>query len=605
MLQIYKKLYSLLDARERRRGAMVLIMLILVAFAETLGVASIMPFVSVLSNPEVVETNPYLATIYDFFGFQGKQSFLFFLGIVFFIILLTSLGMKALGIWAQLRFSQNRNWSWGSRLVGGYLRQPYEWFLNRHSSDLATSVLAEVNQVINNALLPGMEVIANVLIGLFLVVLLLTINPFLALAASVLLGGGYALVSISLRQRLQRIGVERRMANKKRFHVVQEAFGGIKDVKITGLEEGFVHRFRTPAQVMASRQIAAGVIEQIPALAMQALLFGGMLLMLLYLMSAYGYGSFQQALPVVSVFAYAGYRLMPALQNIYQGISQMRVAEAPLDALCQDFATLQTTPLSSKPSGQGKKTPVHLPLKKDLRLHNVCYTYPRAERPAINQLSLSIPAFHTVGFVGSTGSGKTTTVDLILGLLRPEQGRILVDGSELTDAKVRPWQRSLGYVPQHIFLSDDTVAGNIAFGLPEKKIDMDAVEKAARIANLHEFVLQELPDGYQTHVGERGVRLSGGQRQRIGIARALYHDPDVLILDEATSALDNLTEQVVMEAVHNLATRKTIILIAHRLSTVRSCDCIYMLEHGMLVAKGSYDELFEGSENFRAMAEVV
>ena len=602
MLKQYQNLYSLLDKRERRRGLIVLAMLITVAFAETLGVASIMPFVSVLTNPQLVDRSPYLAAMYGFLGFQDKQSFLFFLGIVFFVILVSSLSMKALGIWGQLRFSQNRDWSWASRLVGGYLRQPYEWFLNRHSSDLATSVLAEVNQVINNALFPGMQIIANVLVALFLVALLLTVDPFLALAASVLLGGGYALIAISLRKRLQRIGMKRRQANHKRYHVVQEAFGGIKDVKITGLEEGFVNRFRMPAQSMASCQIAAGIISQIPGLAMQALLFGGMLLMLLYLMSAYEYGSFQQALPVVSVFAYAGYRLMPALQHIYQGISQMRVAEAPLNALCEDFAFLQTSPLRKV---DGQESNMNLSLQQNLHLENVTYTYPGAERPAVNQISLTIPALHTVGFVGSTGSGKTTTVDLILGLLRPEEGRILVDGAELTDDKIRHWQRSLGYVPQHIFLSDDTIAGNIAFGLPDNKIDTHAVEHAARVANLHDFVVDVLPQGYQPHVGERGIRLSGGQRQRIGIARALYHDPEVLILDEATSALDNVTEQVVMDAVHNLASRKTIILIAHRLSTVRSCDCIYMLEQGKLVAFGSYDELYEENEDFRAMAEVV
>ena len=230
------------------------------------------------------------------------------------------------------------------------------------------------------------------------------------------------------------------------------------------------------------------------------------------------------------------------------------------------------------------------------------FTYPEAERPALQGLSLLVPARTTVGIVGGTGAGKTTAVDIMLGLLDPTQGRLLVDGVPITRDNRRDWQRSIGYVPQQIFLTDASVAANIAFGLPPAAIDQAAVERAARTAELHDFVIGELPEGYATLVGERGVRLSGGQRQRIGIARALYHDPDVLILDEATSALDNLTEKAVMDAVHNLGHAKTIVMIAHRLTTVRDCDIIFMLEQGRVVASGSYDELIAHSRQFRALA---
>ena len=602
MLKNYQKLYSLLDTRERRRGLVVMLLLVVVAFGEVLGVASIMPFVAVLSNPEVIETNPYLAFAYHSGGFESRQSFLFFLGLAFFLLLVGSLALRMLGIWAQLRFTQNRDCAWGTQLVQGYLRQPYEWFLNKHSSDLATSVLAEVRQVVTGSLFPAMQIVAYSMIALFLLLLLLAADPLLAVAVFVLLGGGYYLISIAFRSRLRRLGTERRQANQRRFNIVQEAFGGIKDVKVAGFENSFARRFRIPAQKFADRQISSGLISQIPPIAMQGLLFGGMLLVLLYLI--YAYGSFQQAVPLIALYAFAGYRLMPALQNVYQNVSQLRFSEAALDSLCADFEYLEV----NKARGEGERDAdksTRLPLRHKLELRNVSYGYPNAERAAIKGLSLAITANQQVGFVGSTGSGKTTTVDLILGLLRPADGSILVDGQELTRELLRPWQRSLGYVPQQIFLSDNTVFANIAFGVPEKEIDMEAVEKAARIANLHDFVTQELPAGYDTYVGERGVRLSGGQRQRIGIARALYHDPDVLIMDEATSALDNLTEQAVMDAVHNLSNRKTIILVAHRLSTVRSCDSIFLLEHGELVASGSYSYLFDQSKSFRAMAQVV
>jgi ATP-binding cassette, subfamily B, bacterial PglK len=601
---VYSKLFSLLDARERRRGVIVLALLVVVAFVEVLGVASIMPFIAVLANPEVVETNRYLGAAYRFTGVESVETFLFLLGLLFFLLLVASLVLKALGAWAQLRFSHNRNFAWGSRLVGGYLRQPYEWFLNRHSADLATEVLVEVGQVVNGSLFPSMQIIANALVTGLLMALLIAVDPFLAFAMGVLLGGGYALISVSLRRRLCRIGLERKQAQRRRFHAVHEAFGGIKDVKIAGLEETFLHRFRVPAKTLASRQISAGLISQLPSFAMQGLLFGGMLLVLLYLLSSHG--GFQEALPVIAVYAYGGYRLMPSIQNIYQALSQLRFSEAALDGLCEDFAFLDTGPRRHRRADAGVDVGQdRVRLEHQLEIDCVSYRYPGADRPALQDLSLTISANTTVGLVGATGSGKTTAVDLLMCLLRPQRGTIRVDGIDLTEELIRRWQRSIGYVPQQIFLSDDTVASNIAFGLPPDRIDMNAVERAAKIANLHDFVVGELPGGYETRVGERGVRLSGGQRQRIGIARALYHAPDLLIMDEATSALDNLTEQAVMEAIHKLGGRKTIVLIAHRLTTVRTCDCIYVLEGGRIVGQGTYEELIAGNERFRALAEAV
>ena len=561
-----------------------------------------MPFIAVLSNPEVVETNPYLAYTYEVLGFGTRSDFLFFLGAVFFVLLIGSLVLKAMGLWAQLRYSQNRNYAWSARLIRGYLNQPYEWFLNRHSADLGTSVLAEVTQVINGVLFPAMQVIAQALVAILLMALLISVDPVLAAAMGIGLGGTYFIISGLLRRRLRRLGVERRAANHARFHVVQEAFTGIKEVKIGGLEEVLVNRFERPAQIMASRQISAGLYGQLPSFAMQGLLFGGMLLVLLYLMAQRG--GFQDALPVIALYAFGGYRLMPALQKIYQGIAQIRVTEAPLNALCEDFRSLRTERKKSNirdTLGSTADRPSRLHLEDRLELGEVSYSYPGASRPALDGVTIAVPARTTVGLVGATGSGKTTCVDIILGLLAPTEGTLRVDGVTITGDTVRHWQRSLGYVPQQIFLSDDTVAANIAFGLPKHRIDMAAVERAAEVANLHEFIVSELPEGYYTKVGERGVRLSGGQRQRIGIARALYHDPDVLIQDEATSALDNLTEQAVMEAVQNLGSRKTVIIIAHRLTTVESCDRIFLLERGRVAESGTYDELVARNEQFRAM----
>jgi ABC-type multidrug transport system fused ATPase/permease subunit len=320
-----------------------------------------------------------------------------------------------------------------------------------------------------------------------------------------------------------------------------------------------------------------------------------MLLIILYFMNQNS--SFSSAIPIISLYALAGYRLMPSLQGIYTSVSQLRFSAAALDALLVDLTNIQPDAYSSDKNSD-KKT---LPFMQDITLNKVTYHYPNTEDPAIKNINLTIPTNSTVGFVGSTGGGKTTTVDLILGLLKPQQGTLEIDGQVVNEKNCKAWQSSIGYVPQHIYLADDSVMANIAFGIAPEDIDQAAVERAAKIADLHDFVIKKLPNQYKTKVGERGVRLSGGQRQRIGIARALYLNPQVLVLDEATSALDNITEQAVMEAVHNLGQKITIIIIAHRLSTVKECDTIFFLEDGELTGQGSFNELIQSNERFMAM----
>jgi ABC-type multidrug transport system fused ATPase/permease subunit len=481
-----------------------------------------------------------------------------------------------------------------------YLLRPYSWFLNRHSADLGKTVLSEVEQVINQVLVPVTQLVAQVVVSFCLIVLLFLVEPVVALSATLLLGGGYTGIYLFLRKYLSRIGADRVQANKERFQIAQEALGGIKEVKAAGLEWGYLKSFLKPAYRFARHQAGNTIAGKTPRFVLDAFAFGGILLVIMILLSTRG-GNLDQVLPTLGVFAFAGIRLLPAMQEAYLNAAKLRFGKAALDSLYDDMSlSINDTPSTDFFSAPGKEVP--LPLQNQLDLKNIYFTYPEAKHPSIKALNLRIEANTTVGLAGATGAGKTTVVDLIMGLLVPDQGEILVDSIPIASENVRSWQRSLGYVPQHIFLSDDTVAANIAFGVPQAKIDMSAVERAAKIAELHDFVLNDLENAYQSTIGERGVRLSGGQRQRIGIARALYHDPDVLILDEATSALDNLTEKAVMDAVHNLSRQKTVILIAHRLSTVRSCDCIFMLENGQIAAQGSYFELLQKSHKFRRMA---
>jgi ABC-type multidrug transport system fused ATPase/permease subunit len=595
-METINKLLDLLSPAERKRAGVLMAMMLVMALLDMLGVASILPFIAVLANPKLVETNPILSWAYQFssnVGVASVEQFLFLLGFLVFVLLVFSLTFKALTTYAQTRFALMREYSIGKRLVEGYLHQSYSWFLNRHSADLGKTILSEVQTVMYNGILPLMTLLAQSAVAIALLGLLLLVDPLLAVSVGFVLSIAYGGILFLMSGWLNTLGQARIQANQERYTAVSEAFGAAKEVKAGGLESIFIERFAKPAETYAKGQATAQVIAQVPRFALEAIAFGGMLLVILYLMAQSG--SFAAALPIIALYAFAGYRLMPALQQIYGAVTQLKFAAPALSALHTDLMGLN-------PVESYGKVLEPMPLNKCIELNNIVYQYPNANVPALNGISLSIPARSTVGLVGSTGSGKTTTVDLILGLLDPQEGTLCIDGQVVNSSNRRQWQKSIGYVPQHIYLADDTVSANIAFGQAPERVDQQAVERAAKIANLHDFVTQNMPQGYSTMVGERGVRLSGGQRQRIGIARALYHNPSVLILDEATSALDNLTEQAVMEAVHNLSHSITIILIAHRLTTVRECDTIFLLEKGTVKSNGTFKQLVEKSDQFRAMA---
>jgi ABC-type multidrug transport system fused ATPase/permease subunit len=591
-----RKLVAFLSPAERRRAGGLMGMILVMAFLDMLGVASVLPFMAVLANPALVQTPGLLSTAFTasrYIGIHTTEQFLFALGALVFVLLVTSLAFKALTTYAQTRFALMSEYSIGKRLVEGYLHQPYSWFLSRHSADLGKAVLSEVSGVVQLGMIPLMTLIAQSTVTLSLLVLLLVVDPLLALSVGVVLGLAYAGIFAVVSGWLSRLGQSRNQANQERYTAVIEAFGAVKEVKVGGLEKAYLKRFAAPANIFARSEATSLLIQQLPRFALEAIAFGGIMLLILYLMAESG--SFDTALPIIALYVFAGYRLMPALQQIYGAFTQLRYAKPLIEALHRDLCGLQAVHAIQDPI-----TPVSL--RQAIRLSKITYRYPNAAQPALKSIDLSIPAFSTIGFVGATGSGKTTTVDVILGLLEPQEGTLSIDGRAVTATNRRQWQRAIGYVPQQIYLADASVAANIAFGVDSRGIDQEAVERASKIANLHEFVVSELPQGYATTVGERGVRLSGGQRQRIGIARALYHSPQVLILDEATSALDNLTEQAVMEAVNNLSHDITIILIAHRLSTVRQCDQIYLLERGEVKASGTYEELTANNHQFAAMA---
>jgi len=591
-----KKILSLLTLQERKKAFLLMVMILIMALLDTIGVASILPFISVISNPSLIETNFILNTLFQAaskFGIENNQQFLFALGFIVFITLVVSLSFKALTTYAQVRFTQMRNYNICKRLIEGYLHQPYNWFLNRHSADLGKTILSEVGTVVGTSIKSLIDLIAKGLVTIFLIILLIIADPKLALIVGSTVVGAYGLFFYFIRNYLHRIGKERLKNNELRFLAISEAFGAAKEVKVGGLEQIYIKRFSDPAKIFAHKQAAATLVAALPRFFLESIAFGGVIAMILYMMKQTG--NFNNALPIITLYVFAGYRLMPAIQQIYASFTSLTFGGPALDKLYEDIKNL-------KPFNANQDQGI-LSFSKIITLKNIYYSYPNSSRSVLKDITLSIPAKSSVGLVGTTGSGKTTTVDIILGLLEAQKGTLEVDGKIITKQNSRSWQRSIGYVPQHIYLSDDTIANNIAFGVERKDINQEAVEKASKIANLHEFIIDELSEQYQTTIGERGVRLSGGQRQRIGIARALYHNPQVLILDEATSALDNQTEKAIMDAVNNLGKDITVILIAHRLSTVKKCDQIFLLEKGQLKNQGTFEELMKVSENFRINAD--
>lgn len=580
------KILSLLSSHERKLAFFLLCMLFAMAIIDMIGVASILPFIAVLTNPELIESNMMLNSIFKFsmkFGIENNQQFLFVFGFVVFILLVSSLIFKAITTYFQFRFSQMREYTIGKRIIEGSLNQPYIWFLNRNSSDLSKTILSEVGNVISNGLRPLIDLVASSLVAISISLLLLIVDPKLMLIVCFSLGLAYSLIYLFTRKFLQRIGKERLKNNQLRYSAVSEAFGAAKEVKVGGLEKNYIKRFSYSASTYARHTSSVMTIEHTPRFILEAIAFGGIMLVILYLMSQQG--SFNKALPIVSLYVFAGYRLMPTLQLIYRSITLITFSKSSVDALIKHLYEFKKI--------DKYQTEKILKLKKNIDLKNISFSYPNTSRMALKNINLSILAKSTIGVIGSTGSGKTTLVDIILGLLDTEKGTIEVDGIVLSKKNIRSWQSLIGYVPQHIFLSDDTVLANIAFGEDYKDIDMKAAIKASKLANLHSFVTEQLPNKYQTIVGERGIRLSGGERQRIGIARALYHNPQLLIFDEATSALDNQTESAIMDAVNILSEEMTIILIAHRLTTLKKCDNIIKLRKGEIIAQGKFDEMID------------
>nr|WP_277606463.1 ABC transporter ATP-binding protein [Acinetobacter higginsii] len=539
------------------------------AFIESAGVISIMPFLAVLSNPDVVETNHFLKEIYDLTGTENKQNFIIYLGFLSLTIVVFSTIFKVITQYAVNRFASLQRHYFATRLLKIYLQQNYEFFIQRNSTTLIKNILSEVDQLIWTMILPALTLMSYGVVLLAMIGILLLYDPLMAVATAFVLCLFYSVIYLAVRKKLTQIGREFTQANKQRYQTCNEALAGIKDVVINNAKQGYIDQFEQSSRIFARHIATRDTLGQVPLNIIETVGYG-CLIGLAMILAASG-KEVAHILPVLGLYGFAAYRMLPAAQNIYRSISQIKFSEQVLSVLRPEFS-LEKNELEEKIEVENRQ---YFEFKKSIRLEHIRFTYPnRPEQPVLNNFSLEIKKNTSLGIVGRSGSGKSTLMDIMLGLLQPQNGKIFVDEAELTQQNIQAWYGIVGYVPQSIYLADRTIAENIAFGMNKSEIDRLQVESVARKAQLHDFIVEQLPEGYDTIVGERGVMLSGGQRQRVGIARALYKNPQVLFMDEATSALDVETEKAVNEAIQSLNGKMTMVIIAHRESAVENCDRI-------------------------------
>lgn len=584
MTRIIKKFTQILNKQQKARVIIIGIMMVIGAFLETLGVGLILPLVSAITTPNIIETNKYAKMVCEIFDLHATRTFMIVvIGALIFVYIFKNLYLF-FEYYVQYRFICNNRFAVQCKLMNVYLHRPYEYFLNAESGEIVRVV---TNDTANTfALLSTvLSFFTEAVVSIALIITIIAADAFMAFLLAAVLGGMMFLIGKLIKPVLKRAGVKFQQNAGKMNKWLLQSISGIKEVKVAEKEEYFLEQFSKYGKRAIDSEKKNNVLGTVPRLSIEAFGISAMLAVIAILM--WKGREVDTMLPQLSAFAMAAVRLMPSVNRMSSALNSMSYQEPALDKMLEHLSVAERwenerdgevsesvveNVIASDTNGQKIK------LDRQVELTDVTYSYPNAEHPVLDHANMVIPVGKSVGIVGASGSGKTTAIDILLGLLPPQAGQVLVDGVDIQE-DYDGWLSHLGYIPQMIFMLDDTIRANVAFGISMKEVDEAQVWKALEEAQLKEFV-QSLPDGLDTTIGERGVRLSGGQRQRIGIARALYTDPELLIFDEATSALDNETEAAIMESINALHGRKTMVIIAHRLTTIEECDIVYRVENG-------------------------
>ena len=595
MFKLIGNLFNLLSPNQRKRFYVLQFLVIVMSVVEILGVASIIPFMALVGDMSQLQQDTFIAQIYKQSGSTSESEFVFLIGLCVLGLLFISMIISIFTIWGLSMFANRIGTEIADRLYTYYLRQGWLFHASGSSAQLTKKIATETMRVTGAVLVPLMQMNSKVVLSLLMSISIFLYDPKVALIGLSIFAISYFFLFKGVRNRLNKNGIAISEVNEERFRLMNEGFGGIKDLLLMGRDNDFINRFNKSGKTLAYSQGTNAALAQAPRYFVELLAFGSMIVLILYLIASHN-GNLGMILPILSVYAIGIIKLLPAFQQIYSSIAIIKANIPAFESIQQDlYDSLH------KESKFQKLEENNLNPKQNISLENITFTYPNKEEPALNKLDMLIPANSVIGIVGPSGSGKSTLIDILLCLIEPQEGHIKIDDDIINDQNRRSWQNTIGFVAQTIFLSEGTIAENVAFGIPEDQIDLDQVQKVLKLAHLSDFI-STLDKDIHTKVGERGVQLSGGQRQRIGIARALYHKAEVLVFDEATSSLDGFTEKMIMEAIHNFSGKKSIILIAHRLKTVKKCDRIFFIDNGRVADQGTYQELIENNKHFRNMA---
>lgn len=573
---MYKKLSYIFSKRDKYKIALLLCIMVAGSFLELLGVAVFQPFVNIIMMPDSIQENPYLARIYQMFGCSTTESFLTVVALGIIVIYV----VKNVYLWVEqnliMKFTYGMQQKLSTRLLTTYLSEPYTFHLNKNIAELQRS-MQEDTGLFTQVLMHTLQLVAEVVVCIVLGVYLFTVSNSITVVIVGLLILCVVLFTKITKRFTEQLGKEAQVYKGKLYQWVNQSLGGVKEVKVLNREEFFVSSYKKYYGLYIKGVRINRLLSITPKYMVEAVCMTGLLIAIIIKLN-FGHGELENFIPQLATFAVAAFRLLPSVGRINEHVNNILYAVPSVDLIYGDLKGIEDYQ-ESKGEEEGKEWS----FEHGITAKHITYAYPNTDTNVLEDANCIIPKGKTVAFIGSSGAGKTTMADIILGLLAPQRGKILVDNIDVFK-NLTMWHHQIGYIPQVIYLSDDTIRNNIAFGIHEDQIDEEAVRTALKKAQLAEFV-DTLPDGLDTIVGDRGVRLSGGQRQRIGIARALYHDPEILVLDEATSALDNETETAVMEAIESLQGSKTMIIIAHRLTTIQNADIIYEVGDGKVTER--------------------
>lgn len=541
--------------------------MVFVALLDVVGVSSVMPFLALLGDKNLIYESELLNKLYLYLNFEDSKYFLYFLGSTSMFIIIFSAIFKTFSYYLLFKFTNDKRNTFSTRLLNNLLKKPYVYFSDLNSSEITKNILYQTDLIVQEAIIPLLNIITYSLISILIIILFFVVNAKLALLAIFAFTIFYFSVYFIIRNKLSTVSIQRDEANKERFGIISEIFNGIKDVKVRNKEHHYSLKFATPSKKFADSYAQSMLLPQIPQYSMEAFLFCLILFVSLFFVGKSS-DTMLNALPYIGVFTLGALRLKPAVSNIYFSYSVLNFVQPVLNKYV-DYHKSEVDD-----STDLQQTYSRLLFKDKICIKDLSFRYSRESPYILQNLNFEIQKNSVVGIIGETGCGKSTLVDILLGLYRPTEGEISLDNRVLNYKTMQSWRNIIGYVPQDINLNDDTIAQNIAYGIKPSDIDMSTVSEVAKIARIDAYI-DNLILGYNTIVGERGVKLSGGQKQRIGIARALYHNPEILVLDEATSALDSDTEQAFIDALNTLIGSKTILMIAHRVSTLKQCNEIF------------------------------